>query len=135
MNLKEKIKKGILVSGLAAVLYSGCSMQQGREKVTWVALPFLPTYVKMEVFKTEECKEIEEALEINASTFFGNGEISVKRYGENMSYLGKQIIKIKNDWGKYKVSSELYDIKGNLIKEEQGMPTDIPDMEHINIMR
>jgi hypothetical protein len=135
MSLKDKLKKGILISGAIATLCGGCSMQQRREKVTWVAIPFVPTYVKIERFKTDKCKKIEEALEVNASIFFGNGEISVKQYGENMTYLGKQIIKIKSDWGNYKISAKAYDKDGNLIKQEQEIPEDISDINHLNINR
>ncbi len=135
MSLKDKLKKGFLISGVSATLCGGCSMQQGREKMTWVAIPFIPTYVKIERFKTNKCQEIEEALEANAFTFLGNGEISVKQYGENMTYLGKQVINIKNDWGNYKISAKAYDKDGKLIKQEHEIPRDISDIDHLNINR
>ena len=136
MNLVEKLKKSARVGGLVAALFlPGCAFQEGREKVTFVAIPFFPTYVRHQTFKTEECKKIEEETEISMSSFFGTAWIEIKKYGEDREYLGKQKITIKNDWGTYKIFTKSYDSDNKIIETEEGFPENLPEGVDINISR
>lgn len=117
MILIDRLGLGLATVGLIAVLASGCSIRRGNEEVS------LSGYGSVTTYENNKSNKVKGKQTFSASTFPGNIQIELKRWGEDGKYLGMDKIKIYNSEksdSEDNIITEIYDANGKLIETKKG---------------
>ncbi len=125
------MKKGLATGLLALVLaLPGCVFTRDNEKVTFdmFVFPFIGgnAKIKHEIYENSNRENIENAIDTSIDIVFGKGKLDVKIMGKDREKLWSYRIYSKTGGDKSTARTEIYNSKGDLVGEINGIPPGLP---------